>query len=589
MEIFKSVLIMLAGLAFFLFGMNTMSGSLEKMAGGKLETTLKKVTAKPLMGFLLGAGITIAMQSSSAMTVMLVGLVNSGIMDFTQTIAPILGSNVGTTFTAWIMSLMGVESDSFNLMMFLKPENLAAISAFIGIVMLMSAKKSKQKHIGTILLGFAILMYGMEFMSNSVEALKNMDGFEKFIGIMGNPFVALLISTVFTGVIQSSAATVGIVQTLTLTGLVDYRMAIPLVLGANIGTCITALLSSIGTNRNAKRVVVVHFYVNTVGSIITMILLTVLGPLPFMEKLLDIAVTPFAVGIIHTVFNISISIIIGITYKLLIKVVMRLVPDKKDIQEKTAFLDERLLNTPGLAIDQSKELCNEMANYAKEAIEKSILAIENYSENLVEEVSELETLTDRYEDKLGTFLVRLSSKNLSGKESHIIGRMLHSIGDMERIGDHAENIVMVAKELNDKELSFSDEAKKEIKVITEAITEIINITTQSFIYDDNATASHVEPLEQVIDTLRAEIQRRHINRVQKGVCTVELGFILSDLLNNYERISDHCSNIAVYTVQLDSKKLDTHKFLRGIKAGNNAEFVDDFTKFESKYNLLNQA
>lgn len=589
MEIFKSVLIMLAGLAFFLFGMNTMSGSLEKMAGGKLETTLKKVTAKPLMGFLLGAGITIAMQSSSAMTVMLVGLVNSGIMDFTQTIAAILGSNVGTTFTAWILSLMGVSGDKFSPIMLLSPDYLSPIAAFAGIVVFMLAKKSKQKQLGTILLGFGILMYGMEFMSNSVEALKNMDGFEKFIGIMGNPFVALLISTVFTGVIQSSAATVGIVQTLTLTGLVDYRMAIPLVLGANIGTCITALLSSIGTNRNAKRVVVVHFYVNTIGSIIAMILLTVLGPLPFMEKLLDIAVTPFAVGIIHTVFNISISIIIGITYKLLIKVVMWLVPDKKDIQEKTAFLDERLLNTPGLAIDQSKELCNEMANYAKEAIEKSILAIENYSENLVEEVSELETLTDRYEDKLGTFLVRLSSKNLSGKESHIIGRMLHSIGDMERIGDHAENIVMVAKELNDKELSFSDEAKKEIKVITEAIIEIINITTQSFIYDDNATASHVEPLEQVIDTLRAEIQRRHINRVQKGVCTVELGFILSDLLNNYERISDHCSNIAVYTVQLDSKKLDTHKFLRGIKAGNNAEFVDDFTKFESKYNLPNQA
>ncbi|MBE6729540.1 MAG: Na/Pi cotransporter family protein [Ruminococcaceae bacterium] len=583
MLVFKSTLMMLSGLAFFLFGMNVLSTSLEKMAGGKLETTLKKATSKPLFGFILGAGITIAMQSSSAMTVMLVGLVNSGIMDFTQTIAAILGSNVGTTFTAWIMSLMGVESDSFNLMMFLKPENLAAISAFIGIVMLMFAKKSKQKHIGTILLGFAILMYGMEFMSSSVDSIKNMDGFERFIGIMKNPYLALLISTIFTGVIQSSAATVGIVQTLTLTGLVDYRMAIPLVLGANIGTCITALLSSIGTNRNAKRVVVVHFYVNTVGSIITMILLTVLKP--FIENLMTIPVTPFAVGIIHTVFNISISILIGLTYKLLVKVVMLLVPDKKDMAEKTAFLDDRLLNTPGLAIDQSKELCNEMAKYAKTAIEKSILAIENYSESLVEEVSELENLTDKYEDKLGTFLVRLSSKNLSGKESHIIGRMLHSIGDMERIGDHAENIVMVAKELNEKGLSFSNEAKKEIKIITDAIIEIINITTDSFIHDNNTTASHVEPLEQVIDTLRAEIQSRHIKRVQKGICTVEMGFILSDLLNNYERVSDHCSNIAVYTVQLDSKKLDTHKFLRGVKAGGNAEFVDDFNKFEHKYNL----
>ena len=583
MLIVKSTLMMLAGLAFFLFGMNVLSSSLEKMAGGKLETTLKKATSKPLLGFILGAGITIAMQSSSAMTVMLVGLVNSGIMDFTQTIAAILGSNVGTTFTAWIMSLMGVESDSFNLMMFLKPENLAAISAFIGIVMLMFAKKSKQKHIGTILLGFAILMYGMEFMSSSVDSIKNMDGFEKFIGIMANPYLALLISTIFTGVIQSSAATVGIVQTLTLTGLVNYEMAIPLVLGANIGTCVTALLSCIGTNRNAKRVVVVHFYVNTVGSIITMILLTVLRP--FIADVLALPVTPFAVGIIHTVFNVSISIIIGLTYKLLVKVVMLLVPDKKDAEEKTAFLDDRLLNTPGLAIDECKDLCNEMANYAKEAIEKSILAIENYSEALVEEVSELESITDKYEDKLGTFLVRLSSKNLSGKESHIIGRMLHSIGDMERIGDHAENIAMVAKELNDKELSFSSEAKKEIMVITEAITEIINITTESFINDDNAMASHVEPLEQVIDGIRAQIQQRHIKRVQKGVCTVEMGFILSDLLGNYERVSDHCSNIAVYTVQLDSKKLDTHKFLRGVKAGNNPEFIEDFNEFEHKYTL----
>lgn len=582
-EIVKSILMMLAGLAFFLFGMNVLSSSLEKMAGGKLETTLKKATSKPLFGFTLGAGITIAMQSSSAMTVMLVGLVNSGIMDFSQTIAPILGSNVGTTFTAWIMSLMGVESDSFNLMMFLKPENLAAISAFIGIVMLMFAKKSKQKHIGTILLGFAILMYGMEFMGSSVDALKNMDGFEKFIGIMKNPFVALLVSTIFTGVIQSSAATVGIVQTLTLTGLVDYRMAIPLVLGANIGTCVTALLSCIGTNRNAKRVVVVHFYINTIGSVITMILMMVLNP--FISDVLATTVTPFAVGIIHTVFNVSISIIIGLTYKLLIKVVMWLVPDKKDAKEKTAFLDERLLNTPSLAIDECKELCNEMAKYSKEAIEKAIYSLGNYSEALVEEVSELEGITDKYEDKLGTFLVRLSGKNISGKESHIIGRMLHSIGDMERLGDHAENIVMVAKELNDKNLSFSAKAKEELKVITKAITDIVERTIDSFENDDAEAAGHVEPLEQVIDGLRAEIQSRHISRVQKGECTVEMGFILSDLLGNYERISDHCSNIAVYTVQLQSKQLDAHKFLRGVRAGNNPEFIKDFHNFEEAYSI----
>ncbi len=581
--ILSSVLMMLAGLAFFLFGMNTMSGSLEKMAGGKLETTLKKVTSKPLMGFLLGAGITIAMQSSSAMTVMLVGLVNSGIMDFTQTIAAILGSNVGTTFTAWILSLMGVKGDGFSLIMLLSPDYLSPIAAFIGIVVFMLAKKSKHKQLGTILLGFAILMYGMEFMSSSVDAIKNMSGFERFIDILSNPFIALLVSTLFTGVVQSSAATVGIVQTLTLTGLINYEMAIPMVLGANIGTCVTALISSIGTNKNAKRVVVVHLYVNTVGSVITMILMTVLSP--FIKGALLTVVTPFAVSIIHTVFNVSISIIMGLTYKLLVKFVMWIVPDKKEGKEKTVFLDERLLLTPGLAIDECKNLANEMAEYSRQSIEKAIYAIDNYSDELYEEIRELETLTDKYEDKLGTFLVRLSAKNLSGKESHIIGRMLHTIGDLERIGDHAENIATVAQELYEKKIEFSPNAKEEIKVITSALVEIVEITTKSFIHDNIETASLVEPLEQVIDALRAQIQARHIVRVQKGDCTVELGFILSDLLNNYERVSDHCSNIAVYTVQLQFKKLDAHKYLRAIKTGDNAEFVSHFAEYEKKFVL----
>ncbi len=582
-SILKSVLMMLAGLAFFLFGMSTMSGSLEKMAGGKLETTLKKVTSKPLMGFLLGAGITIAMQSSSAMTVMLVGLVNSGIMDFTHTIAAILGSNVGTTFTAWILSLMGVEGDKFSLIMLLSPDYLSPIAAFAGMVVFMLAKKSKHKQLGTILLGFAILMYGMEFMSNSVDSIKNMSGFEQFIDFMRNPFAALLISTIFTGIIQSSAATVGIVQTLTLTGLINYQMAIPLVLGANIGTCVTALISSIGTNKNAKRVVVVHLYVNTVGSVITMVLITILTP--FIKDALLTSVTPFAVSIIHTLFNVSLSIVMGITYKLLVKVVMWIVPEKDEKKEKSVFLDERLLLTPSLAIDECKTLCNEMAEYSKAAIQKAIYAVDNYSDEIVDQISELEGLTDRYEDKLGTFLVRLSGKNLSGKQSHIIGRMLHSIGDMERLGDHAENIAMVAKELKEKNLAFSSQAKKELKVITDAIIEIVNITTDSFMHDNADVAGHVEPLEQVIDALRAQIQQRHILRVQKGECTVEMGFILSDLLNNYERVSDHCSNIAVYTVQLQFKKLDAHKFLRGIRAGNNPAFVEDFNKYEEKYTI----
>ena len=581
--ILKSVLIMLAGLAFFHFGMNVLPSSLEKMAGGKLETTLKKATSKPILGFGLGAGITIAMQSSSAMTVMLVGLVNSGIMDFSQTIAPILGSNVGTTFTAWILNLMGVQSDKFSLIQLLSPDYLSPIAAFIGIAIFMLSKKSKHKHIGSILLGFAILMYGMEFMSDSVSAIKNMEGFDRFIGIIQNPWIALLVSTLFTGVIQSSAATVGIVQTLALSGLITWEMAIPLVLGANIGTCITALISAIGTNKNAKRVVAVHLYVNTVGSILTMILLTIASF--FIKDVLTTHIGTVEVSIIHTVFNCALSIVMGLTYKLLIKVVMWIVPDKKDEQEKTVFLDERLLNTPALAIDECFELTCKMAELSRTSIKKAIDVIDNYDEKVIEEIDELETLTDKYEDKLGTFLVKLSAKTLSGKEGHIIGRMLHTIGDLERIGDHAENISMVAKELHEKGISFSENAKKEIKVITSAINEIVDLTTDSFVKNDKQTASLVEPLEQVIDTLRADIQARHIARVQKGECTVELGFVLTDLLGNYERVSDHCSNIAVYTVQLETKQLDAHKYLRGLHAGQNPEFVERFNEYEHKYSL----
>ena len=581
--ILKSVLMMLAGLAFFLFGMNVMSSSLEKMAGGRLETTLKKATSKPILGFGLGAGITIAMQSSSAMTVMLVGLVNSGIMDFSQTIAPILGSNVGTTFTAWILNLMGVQSDKFSLIQLLSPDYLSPIAAFIGIAVFMLSKKSKHKHVGSILLGFAILMYGMEFMSDSVSAVKNMDGFDRFIGFIQNPWMALLVSLVFTGVIQSSAATVGIVQTLALSGLVTWEMAIPLVLGANIGTCVTALLSSFGTNKNAKRVVAVHLYVNTVGSIITMVLMTIVSP--FIKDILETTIGTVEVSVIHTVFNCALSIIMGLTYKLLIKVVMWIVPQNKTKEEKTAFLDERLLNTPSLAIDECFRLTCEMAEISRTAIKKAIEVIDSYDAKIIEEIDELETLTDKYEDKLGTFLVKLSAKTLSGKEGHIIGRMLHTIGDLERIGDHAENISMVATELHEKGISFSENARKEIKVITSAINEIIELTTESFVRNDKQIASLVEPLEEVIDALRSDIQARHIARVQKGECTVELGFILTDLLGNYERVSDHCSNIAVYTVQLETKQLDAHRYLRGLHAGKNPDFVSQFNKYEQKYSL----
>ncbi len=591
-DIILSILTMCGGLAFFLYGMNIMSASLEKMAGGKLESALKKATAKPFIGFVLGVGITVAMQSSSAMTVMLVGLVNSGIMSFTSTIAPILGSNVGTTFTAWILSLMGIEGDTFSPILLLSPEYLSPLMGFIGIILRMFGKKNKQKDTGTILLGFAVLMYGMEFMGNSVNAIKNMEGFDKFIGLFENPIVALLISVVFTGIIQSSAATIGIVQNLSLIvavgtgmGAISYKMAIPLVLGANIGTCVTALISAIGTTKNAQRVVVVHFYVNTVGSIICMLLMGLLMPIPAVNDFLNTPTNPFTISLIHTFFNLINGVLMALTTKLMLKVIYFVVPDKKGEAEKHVFLDERLLNTPQMAIEECRNLTNKMANLAKDAINKSILLLSKYDDEGYQEVADLEALTDRYEDKLGSFLVKLSSNDLSEKDSKVVGRLLHTIGDLERIGDHAENIAEVAREIKEKEISFSSYANDEIKVITSAIKEIVDITTESFCTDNIALSQHVEPLEQVIDVLKKSMQEKHVQRMQQGKCSVELGFVFSDLITNYERVSDHCSNIAIYTATSQREKTNAHKYSKIIKNLESSNYQKDFEFYSKKYSI----
>lgn len=573
-----------AGLAFFLFGMNVMSTSLEKMAGGKLESTLKKATSNPFMSFSLGAGITIAVQSSSALTVMLVGLVNSGIMQFEQTIGVILGSNVGTTLTSWLMNLMGLNTDKFTLISLLSPDYLSPLMAFIGILLRMFAKKSKKQELGTMFLGFAVLMYGMAFMSDSVGALKTMDNFEDFIGIFSNPILALLVSIIFTGVIQSSAATVLIVQSLAVTGQITYDMAIPLVLGANIGTCITALISSVGANKNAKRVVATHIYVNTIGTVVCMIIMLAVSP--FISDYLNMAVNSVAVSIIHTLFNVFCTIVLFPLKNVLIKLVMLTVRDKEGEIQKNVFLDERLLNTPQMAIEECRQLSSEMANFTRDAVYKAISLLDKYDEAVVDEIVELEAMTDRYEDKLGTFLVRLSGRDLSEHDSKVVGRLLHTIGDFERIGDHCSNIADVAKEIFEREIKFSSYAKDEIKIITNAIEEIVDIAVTSFCNDDITLASRVEPLEQVIDGLKKTMQERHVSRMQKGECTVDLGFVFADLITNYERISDHCSNIAVYTVRMEAVKIDAHKYLRNLKA-ENEEFADKFAFYDKKYSLEN--
>lgn len=571
------------GLAFFLYGMSMMSGGLESISGGKLENDLRKVARNPFASFFLGAGITIAIQSSSAMTVMLVGLVNSGILAFGDTFGIIMGSNVGTTLTSWLLSLTGVQGENFFLTL-LKPMTFAPLLAFAGILMHMLSGKERQKNIGVILIGFAVLMTGMDFMSNSMSSVQEMEGFKHLLTAFSSPVSALLISTVFTGIIQSSAATVGIVQAMALTGTISYKMAIPLVLGANIGTCMTALISSFGTSKNAKRVVALHIYIKVIGSVIFTAALY--GLTAFGTEFLNRPASMIGVAVVHTLFNI-INTFVLISFK---KPIMRLCEiTVKSSNEKThtVFLDERLFTNSALAVSECHRLTNEMAEYARTSLIKSIGLISSYDGETVNYIKETESLIDKYEDKLGTYLVRLSNNELSENLSHSIARMLHSIGDFERIGDHALNICKVAEEMHNKGISFSDEAKREIAVITNAVTEILNMTVDSFVNDDIETASHVEPLEQVIDKLNKRLKARHVTRLQNGECTIELGFVFTDLLTNYERVSDHCSNIAVYTMQLPSDKLDAHKYLAKIKNSEDGTFVDDFNMYSEKYSLNN--
>ena len=580
-QILSMVAMLLGGLTFFLYGMSTMSGGLEQMAGGGLERTMNKVTSNNLLGFFLGAGITVAIQSSSAFTVMLVGLVNSGILEFGNTFGMIMGSNVGTTLTAWMLSLAGIGEGNFFVTL-LQPMTFAPILAFIGIAMRMISKSQKKQNLGIIFIGFAILMYGMELMSDSMRDVRSIDGFDTFLATLKSPIIALLISTVFTGIIQSSAATIGIVQALALSGGITWEMAIPLVLGANIGTCVTALVSSIGTNKNAKRVVVMHFSVNVFGSILCMIILYAMKALNINILTAEIAMVD--VAIIHTLFNTINTIFLLPIKKLLIKLCEFFVPNR-DEKTHNIFLDERIFNNSPLAISECRRLTNEMAQQAKYAILNAIGIVGNFNSETLDEIRQKESLIDKYEDKLGTYLVRISNNELSKDDSHRIARMLHSIGDFERIGDHALNICKLAEELHTKGIKFSESALKETSVITDAVTEIVNITFDSFMNDDTDIACRVEPLEQVIDNLKKQLKSMHISRLQNNECTIELGFIFTDLLSNYERVSDHCSNIAVYTMQLPSDKLDAHKYLNKIKSSTSGSFIDDFNAYSDKYKI----
>jgi len=578
MDIF-SFITLFGGLALFLFGMNQMSQSLEKLAGGKMEAILNKMTSNRFKGLLLGCGITIAIQSSSAVTVMLVGLVNSGIMDLANTVGVIMGSNIGTTVTAWIMSMIGISSDNFFIKM-LKPESFSPILALVGVIMMMVCKTSKKKDIGNILVGFAILMYGMTLMSNSMSPLADSPKFESMLTAFNNPLLGILTGLGVTAIIQSSAASIGMLQALSLTGGITCGMAIPIVMGQNIGTCATALISSIGVNRNAKRVAVIHILFNVIGTVVFMTVFYVLHA--FINfHFVNNTISPVGIALFHSIFNICTTALLLPFTQVLVKIAVKTI--KTEPEREVAFLDERLLKTPGVAIRECNNQTIEMAHIAKNSMFKAMDLLFDYTEDGEKAVREMEEDVDVFEDHLGSYLVKLSANELSDRATREISKMLHTIGNFERISDHAVNILSASREIKDKDVEMSDVAKKEIGVITDALKEIMDISIKAFDTSDVELAARVEPLEQVIDGLTETIKLNHINRLQKGECTIKNGFVLSDILNNYERVSDHCSNIAVAIIELEKFSFDTHEYLNQVKSTDDSDFRRMYNEYKEKY------
>ena len=583
MDIF-SLITLCGGLAFFLFGMSTMSSGLEKLAGGRLEQLLKRMTSNRFKSLLLGAGITIAIQSSSAMTVMLVGLVNSGIMQLGQTVGIIMGSNVGTTLTAWILSLSGIEGDTVWLKL-LKPEVFSPVVALAGVILIMSAKRSRLRSAGSIMVGFAVLMTGMDLMKNAVSPLADMPEFASILTAFTNPFLGVVVGAVFTGIIQSSAASVGILQALSLTGGITYGMALPIIMGQNIGTCVTALLSSIGVNRNARRVSVIHISFNLIGTAVFMAAFYG-SDLFFQYAFMDIPIGPAGVAMLHSIFNVATTVLLLPFTRQLEKLAYLVVrEDAGEQEEKFTFVDQRLLATPSVAIAECASKTVDMARLAETTILRSLSLLGAYDEKTAEEVIANEDRLDLYEDQLGTLLVQLSGKALSDEDSRNISQQLHTIGDFERIGDHAVNLLKTAREIDEKRIQFSGAASEELRVLLGALKEILSVTTQAFAQGDLSMAARVEPLEQVIDGLVADIKSNHIARLQRGHCTIEMGFILSDLLTNCERVSDHCSNIAVAQIETALNAYQAHEYLNALKTGGDAAFRSIFDSYRQQFTV----
>ena len=579
MNIF-SVFTLLGGLAFFLYGMDLMSKSLEKMAGGKLEGLLKKMTSNPIKSLLLGIGITVAIQSSSAVTVMLVGLVNSGVMTLSQSIGVIMGSNIGTTITAWILSLAGLESDNVFVQL-LKPKNFSPLLAFIGILLVMASKKQRRRDVGRVLIGFSVLMTGMEFMSGAVEPIAEMPAFTSLFTAFSNPILGVLFGAVFTAVIQSSSASVGILQALALTGAISFGSAIPIIMGQNIGTTITAVISSIGVNRNAKQVSAVHASFNLIGTSVCLVLFYGANAIVGFE-FLNTPITAAGIAVCHSAFNIFTTVILLPFTKQLELLAQKIVKeDKKD--KEIAFLDPLLLRTPAVAIAECANLTREMGELARTTLGLALQQYEKYTEERETLVAENENKLDIYEDRLGRYLIQISQKGASADDIRTVSRMLHAINDFERIGDHCMNLQDNARELYEKNLQFTDKAQAELKVVRAAIDKIVDRAFTAFATDDVDKARRVEALEETIDGLIEEVRARHIQRLQTGECTIQMGFILNDHLANLERVSDHCSNIAISVIQEKTRGFNPHAYAQDVKL--EAGFQDESAKARAAYRL----
>lgn len=581
MDIFD-LLNMIGGLSLFLYGMKIMGDGLSKMAGGKLETILEKLTTKRILAVLLGAGVTAVIQSSSATTVMVVGFVNSGIMKLNQAVGIIMGANIGTTITSWMLSLTGIEGSTLWLKL-LKPSSFSPILAAIGIILIMSSKmESRKKDAGGILLGFAILMFGMETMSASVAGLADNSSFTGMMTAFSNPFLGMFVGALLTAIIQSSSASVGILQALCATGAIHYSVALPIIMGQNIGTCVTSIISSVGASKNAKRAAMVHLYFNLIGTVIFMVTFYTVNI--FVDfAFLGTPANAAGIAVIHSLFNIGATILLYPFSKLLVRLAEITIPESRHNSNvdkvDTVTIDERFLESPAFAMELCRTKAREMASVSKKAIGLALETLISFDKKKADEVIRLEALADKYEDALGAYLVKLSSKNLSARDSQSMSIILHSISDFERISDHAMDIVISAEKIADKSLSFTEHAKLEIETLCRAVNNICNMTVDCFCGDDDDLARHVEPLEEVIDTLSKQIKENHIRRLKQGKCTIEMGFNLEDILTGLERVSDHCSNVAVEMITINDNDYNTHGYFKNFSK-------EDRVAFDKEYNDL---